>query len=217
MRTVLSNSSLTIGTMLGAALLAFGLSACTPPAGSPPAASIGLPTAGSTTASAATTSAPKENSSAVVDYSSLLIHPSDINSDTDTFVNRTTTPNRRGNGISALFVNQDDTRAVGITIRITPDAQQAASALAASVGAIGSSVVGGQPQASPVGAGGTMISGRAPDGSKDVTVLLFTEGPAVVRMEFGSVPGSPAPTDVVNDIGTKQDIALRAGLPKQAG
>jgi len=78
-------------------------------------------------------------------------------------------------------------------------------------------VVGGQPESSPVGTGGTMISGRAPDGSKDVTVLLFTEGPAVVRMEFGSVPGNPTPPEVVNDVGTKQAIALRAGLPRETG
>lgn len=169
----------------------------------------GLPTAASTTAQ---TSAPKENSAAV-DYSRLLIQPGDINSATDTFSTRSTVPNRRGGkGVSALFVNQDDTRAVGVTITILPDPAAAKAALDASLASISGTVVGGTPQPSPVGTDGTVVSGTSPDGAKDMTVLLFTEGPAVARMDFGSAPGKPTPAEVVNDVGVKQEIALRGGL-----
>ncbi|HEX7425663.1 MAG TPA: hypothetical protein VF328_01300 [Mycobacterium sp.] len=46
-----------------------------------------------------------------------------------------------------------------------------------------------------------------------MTVLLFTEGRAVVRLEFDSAPGDPMPPQVVTDVGKKQDIAIRTGLP----
>jgi hypothetical protein len=166
------------------------------------------------------TSAPKENSSAaVVDYSRLLIEPADINSSYDTFVTRSTVPNRRGGkGVSALFVNEADTRAIGITITILPDAAAAKAALDASVAAIADTVTGGGPPApAPVGTDGTVIVGTSPDGAKDITTLLFTEGPAVARLEFQSAPGDPTPLDVVTDIGIKQNIALRVGLPTVTG
>ena len=57
------------------------------------------------------------------------------------------------------------------------------------------------------------MSGTSPDGSKAVTVLLFTEGRAVVRLEFDSAPGDPMPPQVVTDVGKKQEITLRTGLP----
>lgn len=204
MRVLSSTTALIAATAVSAAVLA----GCTPPSGPEATAPTGLPAATAT----APTSAPKENSSAV-DYSRLLIQPGDIDSPGDTYTARSSVPNRRGGqGVSALFVNQDDTEAVGVTINVTPDEAAAASALDASVKSMAASVVGGTPQPSPVGTGGTVISGTAPDGNKDVTLLFFTQGPAVVRMEFGSVLGQPTPPEVVTDVGTKQAIALRTGL-----
>ena len=57
-----------------------------------------------------------------------------------------------------------------------------------------------------------MVSGTSPDKSKAVTVLLFTQGRAVVRLEFDSAPGDPMPPPFVTDVGMKQEIAIRAGL-----
>lgn len=206
---VFSSTTPVAVTTLAAAVLTAVLAGCTPSTSNPAAPSApGMPAL----TTAAPTSAPKENSSAV-DYSSLLIQPSDITSPGDTFVARSSVPNRRGGqGVSALFVNQDDTRAVGVTLTVTPDDAAAAAALQASVQSLTASVQGGTPEPSPVGTGGTVISGTAPDGSKDVTLLFFTQGPAVVRMEFGSVLGQPTPADIVTDVGTKQAIALRTGL-----
>lgn len=216
--SVFANTSAFVGTTIGAAVLAIGLSGCTP-TDSPPAPSApGLPTSSSSESSTTPTSAPKENSSAVVDYSRLLIEPTDINSAYDTFVTRSTVPNRRGGkGISALFVNQDDTRAIGVTISILPDEAAAKAALDASLTAIGATVTGGPPAPSPVGTDGTVIVGTSPDGAKDVTALLFTKGSAVARLEFQSAPGDPTPPEVVTDIGIKQAIALRVGLPSVTG
>lgn len=206
-----SKSSVAFRTALGAAVvLVLGLSGCTPDSSSPAASAPALvPEAPSTSA---TTSAPKENTAAT-DYSRLLVQPGDISTDTQQFVLRSTVPNRRGGqGVSALFVNQDDTRAVGVTISVLPDPGAAKAALDASVDAIGNTLTGGPPEPSPVGTDGTVVSGISPDGTKDMTVLLFTEGPAVARIEFGSAPGNPTPPDVVTDVGVKQAIALRTGL-----
>ena len=148
------------------------------------------------------------------DYRRLLIEPGDINTGTDTFATRSSTTNPGGSdGVSALFVNQHDTRAIGDTILILPDSAAATTTLNTTVSSLGTIVTGGRPQPSPVGTGGTVVSGSSPDGSKAVTVLLFTEGRAVVRLEFGSAPGDPMPPQVVTDVGKKQEIAIRTGLP----
>ncbi|WP_231644208.1 hypothetical protein [Mycolicibacterium baixiangningiae] len=208
--SVFANKSTFVATTIGAAVLVIGVSGCTPTDAPPATSPTGLPTSVSSTPPPAA----KENSAAVIDYSRLLIEPTDINSAFDTFVTRSTVPNRRGGkGVSALFVNEADTRAIGVTITVLPDPAAAKAALDASLHAIGGSVAGGQPAPSVVGTDGTVVTGTSPDGAKEVTALLFTEGPAVTRMEFQSAPGDPTALDVVNDIGIKQAIALRAGLP----
>ena len=147
------------------------------------------------------------------DYRRLLIAPGDIKIGTDTFATRSSTTNPGGSdGVSALFVNEHDTRAIGDIILILPDSAAATTTLNTTVSALGTIVTGGRPQPSPVGTGGTVVSGTSPDGSKAVTVLLFTQDRAVVRLEFGSAPGDPMPPQVVTDVGTKQHIAIRTGL-----
>jgi hypothetical protein len=143
-----------------------------------------------------------------------LIEPGDINTGTDTFATRSSTTNPGGSdGVAALFVNQHDTRAIGDTIVVLPDSAAATTTLNTTVSAIGTIITGGRPQPSPVGTGGTVVSGTSPDGAKAVTVLLFTEGRAVVRLEFGSAPGDAMPPQVVTDVGNKQELAIRAGVP----
>ena len=147
------------------------------------------------------------------DYRRLLIEPGDINTGTDTFATRSSTTNPGGSdGVAALFVNRHDTRAIGDTILILPDSAAATTTLNTTVSAIGTIITGGRPQPSPVGTGGTVVSGTSPDGAKAVTVLLFTESRAVVRLEFDSAPSDPMPSQVVTDVGKKQEIAVRTGL-----
>ena len=149
-----------------------------------------------------------------VDYTRLLIQARDILASGDTYAAQPATPDPNGTqGAEVLFTNQDQTRAVGDSIVILPDSAAAPSALQQAVTAVGTSVAGGDPQPSPVGAGGTVVSGMSPDRSKTVTILLFTEGRAFARLEFDSAPGQSTPADFVTDTGQKQDIALRAGLP----
>jgi hypothetical protein len=197
----------TFGLAVGAVLFAAVFTGCAPTNSASSTESYSA----STTVSSTPPSAPA--SQAAPDYSRLLVEPADINTAVNRFATRSSTTNPDGmHGVSALFVNQDDTRAIANTILILPDAAAATTTLNTTVSSIGKAVTGGSPQPSPVGTGGTVVSGTSPDKSKAVTVLLFTQGRAVVRLEFDSAPGDPMPPPFVTDVGKKQEIALRAGL-----
>lgn len=163
--------------------------------------------------SSAATSSPQAKAS---DYSHLLLQAEDISIPPNTFTRRSTKVNPDGqDGASALFVNADDTRAIADTILIYPDVATATATLQQAVGAINTMVEGGTPQPHPVGTNGTVISGTAPDGSKAVTLLMFTQGRALVRLEFDSAIEDPVTEQTVTAIGRMQQIALRIGLPER--
>jgi hypothetical protein len=144
----------------------------------------------------------------------LLIKADDITAPGDTFTAQAPTLNPGGkDGVATVFANQGDTRQIGDTILVLPDASAASTALDGSIGALGSTVTGGTPQSAPIGSSGTVIAGTSPDGSKSVTVLLFTEGRAFVTLEFDGAPNDPVPMAGVTDVGQKQDAAIKAGLP----
>lgn len=150
-----------------------------------------------------------------VDYSRLLLEPADLSNDEDRFTEQSTTPSGPDGlpGASALFVNQDDTRAIADTIVIYPDAETAATTLRNALPTIGATISGATPRPAPVGTDGTMAVGMSDDGNKAATLLLFTEGPALVRLEFQSAPGDVTTDEFVINIGKMQQIALRTGLP----
>jgi hypothetical protein len=147
------------------------------------------------------------------DYSALLIQATDIDFPGETFTAMPATPNPNGQaGVSGGFTNAAGNRIIGDTILILPDASAAATALEGAKGALGSTVTG-TPQAAPVGTGGTLVSGTSPDGSKAVTVLLFTEGKAFATLEFDSAPSDPVPPEFATGVAQKQDSAIKNGLP----
>lgn len=174
---------------------------------SPPAALPSVPTS-------PTTSPAAEDDDKKVDYSRLLLRPADLSDSEDTFTEQSTTPSGPDGlpGASALYVNQDDTRAIADTIVIYPDAETAATTLRAALPTLGSTLTDATSRPAPVGTDGTMAIGMSKDGSKAATLLLFTEGPALVRLEFQSAPGDVTTDDFVIDIGKMQQIALRTGL-----
>jgi hypothetical protein len=168
---------------------------------------------GSATASASSSAASSASSAATADYTALMIKASDITLPGDTFTAQPPIQNANGQpGVAQMFSNQNDTRHVGDTVLILPDADQAVSELDEEKAALGNMVTGGTPAPSPVGTGATMVSGTAPEGSKAVTVLLFTEGKAFVNLEFDSPPNDPVPPQFVTDVGQKQDTAIKNGL-----
>lgn len=146
-----------------------------------------------------------------IDYSGLLIKPSDIIGDFT--APQPPVPNADGTtGVQQLFANSDNSRRINDAIVIVADPATAAAQLEDTKGNYGSKVTGAwQPAA--VGFNGVLISGNSPDKSKAVTVLLFTEGKALVSMEFDGAPNDPIDPDVAQDIGRKQDAAIKNRLP----
>ena len=170
--------------------------------------------AGSNSAASSSSSAASSSSSAAAaDYTALLIKAGDITLPGDTFTGQPPIQNPNGQpGAAQIFGNQNDTRHVGDTILILPDPDQAVSELDEEKAALGDSVKGGTPAPAAVGTSGTMVSGTAPEGSKAVTVLMFTEGKAFVNLAFDSPPNDPLPPQFVTDVGQKQDAAIKKGL-----
>jgi hypothetical protein len=170
-------------------------------------------TSSSGSATSAGSTASSSSSAAAADYTALLIKASDITLPGDTFTGQPPIQNPNGQpGAAQIFGNQNDTRHVGVTILVLPDPDQAVSELDEEKAALGDSVKGGTPAQAAVGTGGTMVSGTAPEGSKAVTVLMFTEGKAFVNLEFDSPLNDPVPPQFVTDVGQKQDTAIKIGL-----
>ena len=169
----------------------------------------------SSTTSATTSAATTTAAAAPSDYTTLLIQPSDIVAQGDSFAAQgapTTNPGGQP-GVTQAFTNPRADRVIGDTILILPDAAAAATALEGAKSALGTTVAGGTPTAINVGNGGTMVAGNSPDGSKSVAVVLFTEGKAFTTLEFDSGPSDAAPPEFLTDVATKQDEAIKKGLP----
>jgi hypothetical protein len=145
------------------------------------------------------------------DYSALLIKASDIGGDMGGTQPPTLNPNG-ASGVAQLFANTDNSRRIGDTILIVADPAAAAAGLDSTKANYGGKVSGSW-QPVDVGSNGALISGTSPDNSQAITVLLFTEGKALVNLEFDSAPNDPIDADVAKDIGRKQDAAIKKGLP----
>jgi hypothetical protein len=142
-----------------------------------------------------------------------LVTAADLSDAEDTFTQRSKTSQPNGStGASAFFVNDKDNRAITDTVLIYPDAATATATLHQSAGALTTTVAGGTPKPISVGGDGVMITGTYPDENKAVTLMFFTEGRALVRLEFQSATGDTTTDKFVTAVGKMQQIALRVGL-----
>ncbi len=166
-----------------------------------------------TTSSSASSSASSSVSAQPADYTALLIKDSDIKAP-EVFTASPPLQNPNGKpGVATSFSNADSTHVIGDTILILPDASDAAGVLAAAKAALPDNIANPTPEPVDIGTGGVTASGNSPDGSKSVTILLFTEGKAFATLEFDGPPDQPAPTDFVTDVAQKQHAAIKKGLP----
>jgi hypothetical protein len=196
-------------------VLVVGISGCTPTSsndGSGTSAQSSsaptLPTVPFAPSTSKTTAAP-----AAVDYRSLLLAASDLTDAEDTFVERSRESDPNGSqGASAFFVNAEDSRAIIDTFMVYPDAATATATLKQAAGTLPTLVTGGQPQPFPVGTDGVVVKGTAPDEDKAVTLVFFSEGKALVRLEFQSAVGDNTTDQFVANVAKMQQIALRVGL-----
>ena len=211
-------------TMLAGVLAATTLAVSVAGCNSTPSSST--TTSGSATSTATTTSGSSgPNSSAPAqpsDYTGLLIQATDIDAPVP-FTAGPPTNNPNGQpGVSITFSTQPQTadqngltiKEVHIrdTIQVLPDPAAATSALNSAKTGQGSVVKDPKTDSSNVGTDGITLSGTSPDGSKGVTVLLFTEGRAFVTLEISGAADSLPPPEFVTDVGQKQDAAVKKGL-----
>lgn len=175
-------------------------------------------TGSATSATSATSSpgsAPPSSSAAPAqpnDYAKLLIQASDINAPVPfTAAPPTSNPNGQP-GVATTFKDDDGSHAITVTIGVYDDPGAATNALNAAKGQQGGAIKDPSTQPSNIGSGGTMLMGNAPDRSKGVVVLLFTEGRALATLQFDGPTDTLAPPDFVNDVGQKQDAAIKKGL-----
>lgn len=145
------------------------------------------------------------------DYSRLLIKPGDIGGDFTAPQPPVLNPNNAP-GVAQLFANADNSRRFGVTILIVADPATAGAGIDNTKKNYAGKV-SGTWQPVDVGSNGAMISGTSPDNSQAVTVLLFSEGKALVNLEFDSAPDDPIDPGLATDIGRKQDAAVKSGLP----
>lgn len=145
------------------------------------------------------------------DYRGLLIQAGDIDAP-ESFSASTPVDNPNGQpGVTITFRTQDRSRVIYDSIRILPDPAAAVGALE-SAKATTDGYVHGVPESIAIGTRATTISGPSPDGSKSVTVLMFTEGRAFAELEFDGPPDALVPPNLVTDVGQKQDAAIKRGL-----
>jgi hypothetical protein len=166
----------------------------------------------STTTSAAAAAAPDPTA----DYSSLLIKPEDVPEVAGAFI--ADPPQLNPNGVAGaaqLLHNAENTAMIGDTVLLTESPEKAAAALEKSKEGISASVTGTPEPLPSVAANAVIAAGTSPDGSKAVTVLLFSEQNTLVSLEFDSAPGdlNPVPTDFVQAVGLAQLEAIKAELP----
>ena len=195
-----------VAGVTAAAALGASMVGCTSNSKSPTTSSG---SATSTSQSTASNSAQPQSG----DYTKLLIQASDLNAPEE-FRAGPATQNPNGKaGVETTFSNEDGSNQVRDTILVLNDPSAAANALDSAKATLGDSVKGGTPGPATVGTGGTTVVGKSPDGSKGVTIVLFTEGKAFTTLTFNGPADAPAPPDFVTDVAQKQDTAIKNGLP----
>jgi len=197
-----------VSGLAAVAMLAVSVAGCGSKPTSSTSTSGSATSATSSRSSAPTSSAPAQPS----DYAGLLIQATDINAP-EPFNASPPTNNPNGQpGVATTFSTQDGSHVIRDTIQVLADPAAATNALNSAKAGQGNTIKDPQTDSSNVGTGGTTLSGNSPDGSKGVTILLFTEGRAFVTLEFDGPPGMLPPPDFVLDTGQKQDAAVKKGL-----
>jgi hypothetical protein len=137
------------------------------------------------------------------DYTTLLIKPEDVGPDTVTEGPPIANPSGV-TGAGQTFKNPEGTRFVIDTVAVfdNPHMKEVIA-----------QKISGSPQPVDVGSNGFMVVGQSTDNTKALTEIVFTQGRAVVDLEFASAPNDPVPPEVAMDIAHKQDTAVKNGFP----
>jgi hypothetical protein len=162
------------------------------------------------------TSAPTPTPKAAppADYSDLLIAPDALGLPGEPYSAQVPTQNPQGvPGVSTLMANRSDTRSVGDTIYLLPDADAATTSLNGATQSLNTVIATPLAQSAPVGDTGTIATGDSLDGTKGMTVVMFTRGRAFVTMVFGAAPGHEITSQLATQAAQGQDAILKGKVP----
>ncbi|MCX2928943.1 hypothetical protein ORI20_01560 [Mycobacterium sp. CVI_P3] len=157
-----------------------------------------------------TTSDSASPSAQADDYSNLLLKASDID---PSFTASEPTVNPNGvPGIGQTMTNPEKKETILFAIFIDESPEAAVQSLQGFKDSIANEVTG-EPQPADVGDGGFIASGTSPDGSKAITEVYFTQGTAMVNIEFESEPDDPILDETALAIAKMQDTQIANNLP----
>ncbi len=174
------------------------------------------PTKSGSATSSASSAAPTSSASSAAaqpnEYTGWLIQATDIDAPVP-FTGTPPTNNPNGQpGAATTFSTQDNSHIIKDTIQVLADPGAATNALNAAKTSQGNAIKHPTTEASKIGTDGTVVSGNSPDNNKGIAVLLFTEGKVFVTLEFDGPPDTLPPPEFINDVGQKQDAAVKKGL-----
>lgn len=163
-----------------------------------------------TSAAAATTSAAASPAAGGPDYSNLLLKPSDVD---PSFTASEPTRNPNGMpGIGQTLANPAKGENLLFVIFVDDNPAAAVQSMQSFKDSLAKEVTG-QPEPADVGDGGFIATGTSPDGAKAVTEVYFTQGKAMVNLEFESAPNDPVKPDTALAIAKMQDTQVKNNLP----
>ena len=163
-------------------------------------------------ATSAPTATPKAAPPA--DYSHLLIAPDALGLPGEPYSAQVPTQNPQGvPGVSTLMMNRSDTRSVSDTIDLLPDADAATTSLNGATQSLGTVIATPLAQPAPVGDTGTIATGDSLDGTKGMTVVMFTRGRAFITMEFDAAPGNAITSQLATQAAQGQDAIVKDKAP----
>jgi hypothetical protein len=181
------------------------------------------PSESSSAAASSTTSAASSEQSAIEqagtpaaepnDYGALLIPTTDMGADTQTPGGVQLNPG--GNpGAAQVYSSLDGKQRIIDTILVFPDVAAADSKFQSDSATL-NTVVTGPAEPVEIGDQGVMAIGTSPDGSKSVTAILFTQGRALVSLNFEGELDDAVPPDIATYIAETQATLIEEGLPAE--
>lgn len=147
------------------------------------------------------------------DYGSLLIPTTDMGTDIETPGGVQLNPG--GNpGVARVYSSPDGQQRIIDTILVFPDVAAADSNFQSNSATM-NTVVTGPAERVEIGDQAVMAIGTSPDGSKSVTAILFSQGRALVSLNFEGALDDGVPPDVATHIAKTQATLIEEGLPSE--
>jgi len=126
------------------------------------------------------------------DYTVLLVNPNEVWDSTAYSAGAPVLNPNNQPGVEVVYTHRDGSRQITETVWVLGDPASATAAMNAAQSDAAGQIANETTQAVQVGTGGTMLSGTSADGSKAVSVVLFTQGNTASAIKFTGPVADPA-------------------------